>query len=99
MDRQRTSSRWQGSEVAFGPVGRIVATLLVLIPILFAIFVNVFFLIAAAIWAFFVLPRAMRDIWRRTSTSPAQPPIIIPPEPGPIPPGESINDRTPPARW
>jgi hypothetical protein len=58
-------SRWKASEITFGPVGRIVATGLVLVPVLYGLFVNVFFLVAAGIWCF-LLPGVLRDIWRRT---------------------------------
>jgi hypothetical protein len=96
---QRPTSRWRRSEVTFGPVGRLVATVVVMVPIVFAIFYSVFFIIAAAIWALTLMPWALRDIWRRTYVGTAEPSIVLPPEPAPLTPGESILDRQPPARW
>jgi hypothetical protein len=55
-------SRWRASAVTFGPVGRLVATSLVLLPVVYGIFVNAMFLLAAALWIF-LLPTALRDIW------------------------------------
>lgn len=78
-------------------MGRVVATVLVLAPILFAVFVNVMFLVAAVLWLFLV-PPALRDIWRRTTVAtveiPSEDPALR--QPPPVP---SIHDRTPPARW
>jgi hypothetical protein len=85
--------------VTYGPAGRIVASVLILIPILYAIFVNFFFVLAAAIWAIVIVPWAYRDIWRRVRFGEAPPSIVIPPESGPIPDGTSILDRKAPRRW
>lgn len=63
--RHQRYSRWQSSEITFGPVGRTVATAVLAIPILFAIFVNVVFVVAAGIWLVGVLPIAYRDVWRK----------------------------------
>jgi hypothetical protein len=95
MTATRPTSRWKRSEVTFGPIGRIIATAVVLVPI----FYSVFFLVAAVLWAFLILPMATRDIWRRVRTDDVPPALVIPPEPGPLAPGESINDRVVPRRW
>jgi hypothetical protein len=92
------TSRWARSEVTFGPIGRIVCTALLIAPILFALFYSVFFLIAAVIWLF-VLPVALRDVWRAVKVRGTAEPIVMPPELEPPAPGESINDRKPPTRW
>jgi len=62
-------SRWQRSEVTFGPVGRVVVTILLLIPVWFGVFYSVFFLVAAAIWGLWIVPLAYRDVWRKVRAS------------------------------
>jgi hypothetical protein len=57
------SPRWRRSTITYGPAGRVIATLVVLFPIAFAVFVSVYFLVAAVVWLF-LLPTALRDIWR-----------------------------------
>jgi hypothetical protein len=91
----RNTSRWERSEVTFGPVGRIAVTMLLFVPVWFGIFFNVFFLVAAAIWMF-VLPMALHQIWQpvRACDEPAWP--VIPAEPATT---ESQMERTAPARW
>ena len=91
-------SRWLRSEITFGPTGRIVCTVLLIVPVLFGIFYSVFFLIAAAIWLF-IVPMALRDVWRAVRVPGAEPAIVIPPDPKPPAPGESIHDRKMPRRW
>jgi hypothetical protein len=81
-------------------MGRIAATILLIVPVLFAVFVNVFFLIAAALWVIFIVPIGARDVWRRVRTNEAlQPVLVIAPEPAPLPEGTSILDRPAPPRW
>jgi hypothetical protein len=75
-----------------------VCTVLLITPVVFGLFFNVFFIVAAAIWLF-ILPIALRDVWRAVRTSDDPPPVVIPPEPKPPGPGESILDRKPPRRW
>jgi hypothetical protein len=99
MVDRRPTSRWRSSEVTFGPRGRVVATLLVLVPVAYAVFVNVMFLVAAAIWGLFLLPWALRDIWRKVPDRDAAAEPAIPPVPGPIAERESILDRPAPRRW
>ncbi|PRY14181.1 hypothetical protein [Kineococcus rhizosphaerae] len=54
-------SRWTGSSVTFGPVGRIVLTLLLLaaVPLAFR-----FQWVVGVIWTFVLVPWALRDVWR-----------------------------------
>ncbi len=59
----RKRSRWAGSEVTFGPVGRMVASVLVLVPLCFFIFAGS--LIGIAAYGVVVVPWALRDIWRK----------------------------------
>ncbi|HWA67979.1 MAG TPA: hypothetical protein VG899_16565 [Mycobacteriales bacterium] len=95
---QPVRSRWLRSEITFGPAGRIVATVLVVAPALFGIFVSADFFIFGVLWLF-IVPMALRDIWRRVKVPDAESPIVIPEEPKAPAPGESIQDRKPPARW
>ena len=94
----KPASRWRKSTVTFGPLGRVVWTIILVIPILFAIFVNMMFLVAAAIWSF-TLPLALRDVWRRVPNPDYEPPIVLPPDPPTLKDGESLHDRRPPGRW
>lgn len=58
-------SRWVSSAVTFGPVGRIVVSLLMLVPLWwFIVYAGVFGIVGVPIWLVKVLPWALRDIWR-----------------------------------
>jgi hypothetical protein len=96
---RRPTSRWERSEVTYGPVGRCIATFVVLVVPLYFAFFSLPFLIAASIWLCSITPMALRQIWRKTPIADAPPQIIIPPDPAPLAPGKSISDRTPPTRW
>ena len=91
-------SRWLSSEVTFGPVGRVVLTVLILAPAIFGIFVSAVFFIFGVLWLF-IVPIALRDIWRAVRVPGTGDPLDIPPEPTPPKPGESIQDRRLPHRW
>jgi hypothetical protein len=99
MVDRRATSRWHSSQVTFGPRGRIIATLVVLVPVAYAVFVNVMFIVAAAIWGLFLLPWALRDIWRRVPNREAAAQENARLVPGPILDGESILERPAPQRW
>jgi hypothetical protein len=59
-------SRWQGSAVSFGPLGRIVVTLVLLaVGPLMAIYSPVGGWLAFLMWVFVILPWALRDVWRK----------------------------------
>jgi hypothetical protein len=90
-------SKWKRSEVTYGPVGRVVATVVVLLPVLGAVF-SVFFLIASLLWLFGIVPMALRGIWRRVRDDEAPATLELGPDLS-VPPGETINDRVGPARW
>lgn len=55
-------SRWAGTSVSFGPVGRVVLTLLLLAAVPLAFW---FQWVVGAVWTFFLLPWALRDVWRQ----------------------------------
>ena len=59
-------SRWRGSATTFGPVGRVVASLLLLLPLWFFWEEQLFAWQGIVIWGVFLMPWALRDIWRRT---------------------------------
>ena len=65
-------TRWQRSVLTFGPAGRLVATALVLLPALWAGGLGLPGLIAAAMWLLFVVPVALRDVWRRAELPPTE---------------------------
>jgi hypothetical protein len=95
-------SRWASSPITFGPVGRVVATVLVILPLLwFGLYAGAFGIIGLVVWGGILLPWAMRDIWRPVPTAPLDPLGVgdLPPEPAPIDPETSIQHRAPPRRW
>ncbi|MFZ0324205.1 MAG: hypothetical protein WAN48_08755 [Actinomycetes bacterium] len=63
-----TASRWAKSDVTFGPVGRVVSTVLLVLPMLFFVATGLFtmdpfVLVGAAIWFFFMVT-GLRHVWR-----------------------------------
>jgi hypothetical protein len=72
-----TYSRWKKSEGTFGPTGRVIATLLLLVPLpLLAMAIATGIgIIGAGIYIVLIMPWALRDIWRKASTA------VQPPEP------------------
>ena len=48
----------------FGPVGRVVMTVLLLLPIKLLLSAGVFGLVGLVLWLFVFLPMALRDVWR-----------------------------------
>lgn len=71
-----TYSRWKKSTGTFGPVGRVVATLLLLVPLpVFAMAVSVGIgLIGGGIYVLVVMPWALKDIWKQAAI-PIQAPV------------------------
>jgi len=75
-------SRWKKTDGTFGPAGRVIATVLLLVPL------PVFLLAAATgigiigtgLWVIIVMPWALRDIWKRGATH-VQPPLPAPGRP------------------
>ena len=56
--------RWAKSEVSFGPVGRVLCTLLLVAVGVWFLTVSIFGLIGAGLWWLVVTPWALRDLWR-----------------------------------
>jgi hypothetical protein len=60
-------TRWAKTTTTFGPVGRVVVTVAVIIPLLLMIaggFADPFAWAGAGIWGVIIVPWALRDIWR-----------------------------------
>jgi hypothetical protein len=53
-------SRWAKSDVSFGPVGRILITLIMVVV---GIWLAIFALFGAGLWWLLIMPWAMRDLW------------------------------------
>jgi hypothetical protein len=59
-------SRWRASQTSFGPVGRLIATVLLLLPMVFFWKTQTFGWPGLVIWGGFLLPWGLRDVWRRS---------------------------------
>jgi hypothetical protein len=77
-----THSRWSKSSGTFGPTGRVVATLLLLLPLpIFAMALTVGFgIIGGGIYVLVIMPWALRDIWKQAAI-PVQAPTVTPSAP------------------
>jgi hypothetical protein len=70
-------SRWAGDAVTLGRTGRIVATLVLFLPVGWLVyFMGISGLLFLGLYVFVFLPLALRDVWRRTR-------ISLPPTPPP----------------
>lgn len=61
-------TRWAKTATTFGPAGRLVATIAVLVPLVLMIaggFADPFSWAGAGIWGVIIVPWALRDIWRQ----------------------------------
>lgn len=108
MTERPATSRWRASAMSFGPVGRIALTVLAVLPVWWLFGANVVdlafsyqigYFFAAAAWSVFVVVPLLRDVWKRVPNRDAPPELVLPPEPRPVEPGESIADRRGPSRW
>lgn len=108
MTERPATSRWRAGAMSFGPVGRIVLTVLAVLPVWWLYGANVVslafhfqigFFFGAFIWTIFVVPALLRDVWKRVPNHDAPAELVLPPEPKPLAPGESIQDRKGPSRW
>jgi hypothetical protein len=91
-------SRWRASAVTFGPAGRLLASIVVLVPIVYAVFVNALFVFTAALWLF-LLPTAWRDIWARVRVRSDPAPRIPDRLPAEHCEADAIATRTGTRRW
>jgi hypothetical protein len=61
-------SRLQSSVVTFGPAGRLACTVVIVgAPACFLLYGGLFGVVGAVVWTGWVLPRAMKDTWRRAA--------------------------------
>ena len=93
--------RFRSTEITFGPVGRVVMTGALLLPVLFFLSGGMLGVVGLVIWVGFVLPRGLRDVWREVPR-PGQvredrAHLMAPREDSPDDVG--ITDREPPRRW
>ncbi len=65
LGMQVRGSRWGRSDVTFGPAGRVVATVVVLLPMVWFA-TSVGGVVGLVLYGFVLLPWALRDIWRPT---------------------------------
>jgi hypothetical protein len=78
----KTYSRWKKSTGTFGPIGRIVATFLLLLPLTRAAvaIATGIGMIGGGIYIFVIMPWALRDIWKKAPT------VVEPPRPASVSP-------------
>ena len=62
LKMEQVYSRWAGGPMSFGPVGRVVVTLLVL---LFELWLLKFNPLGAILVGLVVVPLVLRDVWKR----------------------------------
>lgn len=59
-------SRWRGGSTSFGPRGRILASLLAFVPLVWVFYsAGLFGLAFGIIWIVFGIPLVLRDVWKR----------------------------------
>jgi hypothetical protein len=61
-------TRWRKTPTTFGPVGRVIATVCLVVPVVFLVVVglygDIFALGGAGIWGFVIMPWGLRDVWQ-----------------------------------
>lgn len=61
-------TRWRKTTTTFGPVGRVVSTVALVVPFLFLTAVGILTggltIFGAGLWGFVVMPWGLRDVWR-----------------------------------
>jgi hypothetical protein len=65
---QVIKTRWRKTKTTFGPVGRILATIGLIVPLIFFIVAGILSggltIFGAGIWGFVIMPWGLRDVWR-----------------------------------
>jgi hypothetical protein len=59
-----SESRWRGGSMTFGPVGRVVLTFCIFLPYPLFLVNLPFGIVGVIVWSA-IVPRALRDVWRR----------------------------------
>jgi hypothetical protein len=95
-------SRWAASSITFGPVGRLVATALMFLPLWWSVYyAGPFGIVGLVVWGGVWLPKALRDIWRSVPTEPLDPldvgNLVTPSNE--LDPETAITERVGPSRW
>jgi hypothetical protein len=61
-------TRWRKTATTFGPVGRVLATIGLVLPFVFFVVIGVltggFTIAGAVIWGFVIMPWGLRDTWK-----------------------------------
>jgi hypothetical protein len=61
-------SRWRKTPTTFGPVGRVIATIALVIPLVFFVVIGVLTggltIFGAGFWGLIIMPWGLRDTWR-----------------------------------
>jgi len=107
LEVQGRKSRFAASEITFGPVGRIVATLVVVGVVWWLnTALGIFGIVFAAAYMREFLPAALKDIWRPVRRRPTEQDAIRArfeqmrlAEQPPTPPASPIAERDVPTRW
>jgi hypothetical protein len=94
-------SRFARSELTFGGVGRVVATILFLAPVYFALdLAGVFGILFAVPYLVMVVPQGLRWLWQPARAELVEDPLPAPDRTfQPPPAGAGIADRQAPSRW
>jgi hypothetical protein len=65
---QLVRTRWRKTQTTFGPMGRVMCTLGLVIPFIVLVIAGVLTggleLGGAALWGFVIMPWGLRDVWR-----------------------------------
>jgi hypothetical protein len=56
--------RFRSTEITFGPRGRVVVTLALLLPLYWFLQAGPLGVVGLVVWVGGILPRALRDVWR-----------------------------------
>jgi hypothetical protein len=103
---RQPTSRWRSSTISYGPIGRVLWTLVCLVIAIYPIWKAI---TSGWIWVvlylggipllFVIFPLVMRDVWKKVPNPDYEQPIALPPETPPLRPGESLHERKSPRRW
>jgi hypothetical protein len=66
-------SRWRKTKTTFGPVGRVLATIGLVVPFIFFVVIGILTggltIFGAVIWGFVIMPWGLRDVWKAGQVS------------------------------